>query len=215
MLVLSRQKARNISVMAEIFAECCPGPPLIRKDTRVYFSNGHRRSQNRGNCVGTLWMCNPGGRYKRPQPWGPWPTDDTMRAVAPIIDQAQSIAVSQGRGALRDDYLQILNLFYVCDSSPSSGRATYSTSLNNYHEPPNPLARFTWIAWSQDAEPAWLPGKAIWSALPDPFFYSKPKRMLISGVPQSGEYATHPRAFAIHGLTDAPGVIAQRIAQHL
>jgi hypothetical protein len=201
--------------MAAVFAEFHSGPPKIRKDTRVYLVAGRPR-QNKGRCIGILWMCNPGGTdFVQRRPWGKWPIDETMRAVLPIFDRAQEIALLGGRGASADDYIQILNLFYVCDSKPNSGRATYSKALTPYHESPHRSARFTWIGWGKDARLDWLPRNPILSALPNPFFYSKPKGALISRLPKPIEYPVHPRAFAIHRLANSKELIAQKVADYL
>src|SRR5450432_611103 len=97
-----------LSCMVEVYAEWHAGPPIVRKDTRVYFvpsKSGYIQDDASNRCIGIVWMCNPGSQKPNPKTrsWCRWPgtPDSTMQAVARILDAAQKLALHNRRGALQ------------------------------------------------------------------------------------------------------------------
>ncbi len=124
----------------------------LRLNTRVYRHAGNH-VRGAGRCVGTVWMCNPGTAAPvSPQSgWGPLKPDPTLEVVLEVLLAADRIAAGVSRGLRADDYIEILNLHYVCDSVPVQGWASYLGSAQNHLEWPDPNSKFCWIAWGAEA----------------------------------------------------------------
>jgi hypothetical protein len=146
-------------------------------------------------------MCNPGDQkpLANKVKWGPWRRpDNTMIVVIRILDEAQRILRGQGLAARKGDYIQVLNLFYICDSDLKSARQKFSSS--KYREWPLPSAKFTWLAWGQDPKtykpykPKLLPTPQILSGLRRPFFYDPKQKRVVPGVPRAPAYPVHLNA---------------------
>lgn len=229
--------------MAEVYAEWDLGLVTIRKDTRVYFKPSTppgSYQQRQGNCVGIVWMCNPGTLKWKPKPkrlpavvhWGLWPKataaipgrpvlDPTTEVVVGILDDAQAMATASGRGAQAGDFVQVLNLFYVCDSTVSTARKTHSSFPGpHYTEAPIKSARFTWIAWGGGKggrASCWLP-RAILSASCNHFFYSGLASCRKIGAPSAPDYPVHPgvpRKHRFCDFTNYDSEIAREMANYI
>jgi hypothetical protein len=201
--------------MAQAYSEWTGGPTNIRKDTRVYFVHG-KYKKNKGRCVGIIWMCNPGNQLPvaRTVRWAPWiRLDPTMRFVIQILDEAQRILAGQGLAAKKGDYVQVLNLFYVCNSYLVSARQQFSSS--NYRECPVPSAKFTWLAWGQNNNPKLLPRPQILSGLRRPFFYDPNQKKVVPGVPRAPAYPVHPTARMQKRFQGYKDAVVQAIALYL
>jgi hypothetical protein len=211
-------------VFYEIVAVTPPRPGIaatfLRKDTRLYFHYGnHLRHQ--GTCVGILWMCNPATKLQQSQSWGAGPRDRTLTAALRIMDEAHRSA--KKGGTEEDDYIQVLNLFYVCNTCPASGWSVHSQSVvsRGYLESPCESARFCWIAWGGGigGRPQhWLPGAVMLRAIPNHFFYSSTTRSKRNGDPSPSDYPVHPgvpRKHRFFDFTNYDGEIAVEIANHI
>ncbi len=67
-------------------------------------------------------MCNPATNTAAPQKWGHGKSDPTFNQVLLIMDDAYHKNLRQEKD---DRYVQVLNLFYVCDKQWKRGFETY------------------------------------------------------------------------------------------
>ena len=142
--------------MSPFFAEfdLCGSPPcVIRKDTRVYlhpqtYSPTLRQTKN---CVGIVWMCNPGSAAHPagPVPWEAIQPDPTLRVVQ---DLYKKIVAAKGPEHVpgEQDYLKILNCYYAVNSHFDLAHAAWGLSGCRYREKIPRSARFVVAAWGRD-----------------------------------------------------------------
>ena len=102
----------------------------------------------------------------------------TMRVVKDVINESQCLALARGfSGAQPGDYVQILNIFYECESNPKAALKIHEKSSKAappyQEEDPHPFARFTWLAWGR-GKPV-QPDLLQKLSFPNPFFFDSPK----------------------------------------
>lgn len=121
----------------------CKCGNIIRADTRLYRESVP--DSPTGNCIGIIWMCNPGsaGKTLRGQ-WRKIPLDPTLAKVERMFGTTAS-GLPRWSGT---NYIQVLNLFYIVNANPSSAWSTYISSNCQYTEVPaqEPLD-FAVFAW--------------------------------------------------------------------
>lgn len=188
--------------MASVYAEWDVGTFTVRKDTRVYFLDSTTHDQEQRNCVGTIWMCNPGTKYesgskkvrlKTSLRWGRWPgsdLDETIKIIVAVIEEAKRQAALHNRVMGQEDYVEVLNLFYLCESERDKALKQLRR-LSPYCESPCQNPRFSWLAWGDDPPAALIPPL---NSLKNPFFYSLRDKCLIRRTPTNHESALHPWA---------------------
>lgn len=187
--------------MADVYAKWAVGIFTVREDTRVYFLDSRTHDQDEGNCVGTIWMCNPGTKYesgsktvplKTSLPWGRWPRcdlDETMKIIVAVIEEAQRQAALHNRFIEQEDYVKVMNLFYLCESKKRKARKQLPGMRPLPPQQPCQSPRFSWLAWGDDPPPTLIPPLG---SLKHPFFYSLRDKCLIRRTPTNTESALHP-----------------------
>jgi hypothetical protein len=206
----------DVPINNRIYYEIAPliprGAPFLRKQTRLYFSGSQKYTKHSGRCVGTLWMCNPATDAKSAAPWGPGVEDPTLQRGLWIMDDAQCQA---NPGAKKGDFIQILNLFYICDDNWDSGLAEHLKSKisQNYREQPCEEARFSWFAWGKDRLRCLSPNCGM---APSPFYYDGTQLRLVRSLPQPSTHPVHPYAGCVHRQYPKYRLdVANEISRHL
>jgi hypothetical protein len=222
--------------MAEVYAEWNVGSHTVRKDTRVYLINGGVHKQNQGRCRGIVWMTNPGTKNQPMTgrtivgnlPWDKWPgsLDPTMQVVVKIIDCATQIAISQKKVVKPDDYIQILNLFYLCWSCKEC--AWRQSPAVGHREFPCASSNFCWFAWGSPPKTHWLPAGATFlphpiqlHSLKNPFFFDAKAagagiHPVNRNVPRATDEPVHPlRAVFLRIYRLYRQTVRNEIVQHL
>lgn len=183
-----------------------------REDTRAYLVPGHYSQAGR-NCVGTIWIQNPGGTTGTSQ-WGPVdrPLDATLRVIDQILHLVVERASLLKHPPVAGDYIQILCLHYVCGSYPT-GAWNAGGALSKYHELVAPTSRFSWLAWGADIRHGLLLRNAslIASTPATVFSYEYASHSIERGF-RLMEYPSHPLKGAGLG---ARSMIADEIVKHL
>ncbi len=183
--------------MALVYGQWDVGPPHTRKDTRAYFLPAttpiQSYQQHQGNCVGIIWMCNPGTQkpVAATTTWGVWPTlDNTMHAVIKILNEAQ-LKAKRG-GPKIGDYVEILNLFYLCNSNVYAALK----SLCPGDQSPNRSARFCWFAWGSNfpkgQAASALAALSSLSPRPSPFYLNGATSKVVYNPPSLSTAPAHP-----------------------
>ena len=128
---------------------------IIRNDTRVYYHSGSH-SQNDGHCIGSFCLENPGSGLSSHGPassgWSPvvdihgHPGDPTLQMIWNVWDCAQSL----GRyTAQPDDYIEVLNLYYLRNANSGSALATWMATFHPSFSYPSirPRSQFVVPGW--------------------------------------------------------------------
>jgi len=162
------------------------GTRLARKDTRFYFC-GRNPSQGSGNCIGTIIMCNPGGAKG---PVGIWTriikTDPTLDSIEQIL----RAAVALKRDAITDfsvspdDYVQILNCCYICDTNPPK------SCLCGIRE--SVKGKWAWVAWGDKKTSITSTGVATVGTVPAFWFEQSIKGIRRGSPVPSDIFPIHP-----------------------
>ena len=152
MHLIGRYGSDDLRCMSHFYAEfgyasgCCP----IRMDTRIYLRPSLSHSQHVRNCIGVVWMCNPGsaGGPFVPRPWGPIPPDPTLRRVLAML-RLRFPATANDNNEYGDKYVQILNLFYAVGVSVPAAWRLWLGHGCKYAEPIPEGAQFAVLAWGR------------------------------------------------------------------
>lgn len=138
----------------------------IRKDTRVYYAaQPNNITRNVGNCIGVVWMCNPGSAKSTTSignallqsipsrhSWGPVAADPTLRKVLALYLSAGQLAQNTSlRQPEPTDYISILNCFYAVGVNVDAAFCDWCASNCSYYETISPSARFILLAWGLKA----------------------------------------------------------------
>lgn len=141
---------------------------FLRQNTRIYYhsQNSH---PSPGQCLGTVWMCNP-GTPRHPNPIGfDTPViinpDTSLRKINAVFDFAVTLKcggtlppISSRTLSVQyfnhwkyreNPYLQIINLFYATGSNAPSAWSVWKSSGLKYHELVDPTSQFVWVAWGK------------------------------------------------------------------
>lgn len=81
---------------------------MYRHDTRIYLSQ-YTGSRACGRCVGAFIGKNPGTASRSASGWGPINEDSTLRLIRSVWLKSLKSQIKPG------DYIQVLNMFYLCD----------------------------------------------------------------------------------------------------
>ena len=179
------------------------GTHWFRLDTRVYLDKGPH-SQRNGVCVGAIVAKNPGSATGT----GGWGVlhignDKMLPNVLSIFSKAYAHPIYKARTGKsappQDAYVQVLNLFYLCNPSLSAALkyiASYAST------PPCPGASrsfpVAWYAWggpSSTLHPFRTKFKVVTK---HSFFFDprKPFPTIKHGVPTPTDFAKHPQGLA-------------------
>lgn len=205
--------------MSHVYAQYWPiRGATVRRDTRLYLHSQKRRYRG-GRGIGVVWLCNP-SRPNGQRHWAASPLDSTLGVVLKILSEAQAIAKKRGKcGAARSDYLQILNLHYVCGADPDAAYSLYSSrpQCQTIVEQPCATARFVWIAWG-DISQSHLVGQAIKLIAPptEVIYYDLNTKSVRTGLTNLGS-PMHPQASKWHPKIhpDYIRLLAEEIALRL
>ena len=196
-------------------------PNALRSDTRIYFGTGG----GGGVCVGTIVMENPGDAPKYITASGShFFSDSTITVLRTLTDEIASAAVATGKQVQPDDYIEILNLYYFCNSGSMLGLPVWlahgCASIAALNPSPASTSRFVLVAWGKlphvcphlgtqilkmcsTGKPTFMVDESTWSM------------RCLCGVPTS--HPTHPYRFNFSALKGA-GVcrmVAHTIAPYL
>jgi hypothetical protein len=135
-----------------------------------------------------------------------------MEFIVDVANEAQRIKKRQSQAG---HYMQILNLFYECDSDWTVAWTIQKGLAHPWCEGAPPSAKFCWLAWGANR-----PLKALRLApslsCRNQFFFEKPGSAyagkVVKGPPAHSQYPAHPLTVKrCHGLND----VAREIALYL
>ena len=177
----------------------------FRWNTRVYL-DPHVLTQPAGTCVGAVVAKNPGSATSGGAGWQALTigNDQMLPNVCRIFNKAYADPIyfsrSGTKGKPDDAYVQILNLFYLCDPNLHSAM----TKIGAHTPPPTCASESTifpliWFAWGgphgklNAFESRFAGIKAT-----DYFFYhpKQPNPKVIACIPTIGCFAKHPQGLA-------------------
>lgn len=196
-------------------------PSVLRSDTRIYFVVPGQG----GACVGTVVMENPGNAPKHLIASGlHFFSDPTVTLLCTLTNDIAHAAVAIGKKVRPGDYIEILNLYYFCDSNSMASLPLWMShgcqSIAALNPSPASTSRFVLIAWGQLPHLAPSLGTQILGMCTT----GKPTYMVdgagwsvrrLSGVPVS--YPTHPYRFSFSPLkrSGVCRMVARTLAPHL
>jgi hypothetical protein len=188
----------------------------LRQDTRVYRTAGSFAKAT-GRCLGIVWLCNPGSATGS-SVWGPCSSDPTLDVIVEVFTTADGIAKASGRpGAAPTDYLQILNLHYVCDTSVLRGwHKSFTLPLPLKVENPSPKALFCWLAWGDVPQALLLHSASLFSVRTDILYYDADRKLVQTQLSKLN-YPVHPYGARRHSRSHPCYVdlLAAEIARRL
>lgn len=184
------------------------GTELFRFDTRVYLQGGNPSEES--ECVGAVVGMNPGSA--RPKCLDRHHELDLGRdKMLPYVrNRFNSAFRLAGMAPPRGAYVQILNVFYLCNANSRDA----IDRISNLIEAPTcsaELQRFpiAWYAWGAEEE-AIAPLKARFLERCDgaSIYMQRDRKSFRRNVPRPMEFAKHPRC-----MPAAP--VEMELAQHL
>jgi hypothetical protein len=134
---------------------------------------------------------------------------------------AHAVAIGVSTDSRPDDYLQILNLHYLCEPKASAAWTKYCTIQPTYQEKPDSKASFYWLAWGDAVPQALLINAApTINAIPPEYtvFYYDSSSKSVSDDVQRLYFPMHPRGGAGWARKHHPDYIkllAKEMAKHL
>lgn len=202
-----------MNAMDRFYAKYTPIAPDLnrREDTRAYLLRG-AQDQSQRDCVGTIWMQNPGSA-EGTSDWGPLRSlDPALRVVDQILDVVVDRAPKMGKSIGAGEYLQILSLHYVCGTYPDSAWER-GGALSKYSEAVSKTSRFSWLAWGADIRHGLLlRNAALIASIPTTVFsYEFASHTIRRGF-RLMEHPSHPLKGAGLG---ARSMIADEMLRHL
>jgi hypothetical protein len=187
----------------------------IRKETRLYLTAGSLTKAS-GTCLGVVWLCNPGSAHGTSS-WGPCKSDPTLDIISEVYLEANRMAKAAGRsGAALDGYLQILNLYYVCDPCSMTAWNTHLTLISKHVELPPPTALFCWLAWGHVQQALLFEAAPLLAPRTDHFYYDGASKSVMTGL-SCLDFPMHPYGASRHSRShpDYVSLLAQHMATKL
>ncbi len=181
---------------------------LFRFDTRIYIANQHETDP--GLCIAAIVGKNPGSAM--PQMRGVLsPLSLTNDKMLPSVRNRFTAAYDlAGLPVPKNAYVQVWNLFYLCDANLASACLTFSRIV----DPPicddtelNETPKVVWFAWGKS-----VPRLDVFKSrfrersYDNAFYFNKNTQSVHRGVPADQDFAKHPQ-----GLPALP--VVQHIAE--
>lgn len=169
------------------------GTDLFRFDTRIYLGAGNPNEISA--CVGAVIGINPGSARPRVSN-AHHELDLNGDKMLPYVRNRFLAAYSQaGREAPSGAYVQVLNVFYLCDADLGHAlRRLEETGCSPICDAEKLTFPVAWYAWgAENIQLARL--KERFSARQDQcsFFMNRDRSTFGNGVPHPMEFAKHPR----------------------
>ena len=177
-------------------------PQDLRRDTRLYRKAGTFTQMQDEKCIGSILMENPGDLVSiSTSGWQPF-VDSTMRKLYRLFDAILATASTLGKQVSDDSYIEILNLYYFCNSTSfASLPAWLKHSLAGklpHSQSPRPTSKFILVACGQEPynHPTLRMGIAAISSFSIPCFAVDPTGIVVKGLStHPGWYPVHPNRF--------------------
>lgn len=166
---------------------------LFRFDTRIYLGNGNPDSES--VCVGAVVGINPGSARPRVLNEHRELELGNDKMLPYVRNRFNAGYKRAGIPAPEGAYVQVLNVFYLCDERLGEAVAR----LKTFQNPPVcsaerlvfPLAWYAWGAESQQLAP--LKARFLIRRDGKSFFMNRDRKTFGVGVPEPMEFAKHPR----------------------
>lgn len=150
-----------MSAVWATFSKLGTAGTYLRQETKLYFHDVGRQEPTDIECVGVVYMCNPGTPKRVSLPRTHMMLDPTLGKVAKVMMAAESLKNTGTctffhTGAKlpklpcetkRIPYLAVLNLFYATGSNDRLAWLDWKQSGSTYSESIPSSARFIWCAW--------------------------------------------------------------------
>lgn len=165
---------------------------VFRFDTRIYL--GKHNTEEGGECVGAIVGKNPGSA--KPTQLGVLaPLNLAGDKMLPSV-RNRFIAAYQkaGKSIPANAFVQVWNLFYLCNPNLGAACSEMSRSVNPTLCPSeNKKPKITWFAWG--GNDGYLnPFKQRFLAdQGSGFYYNHRSRMIVSRIPSITDFAKHPQ----------------------
>lgn len=166
-----------------------------RHDTRIYLS-GFTGNRSGGRCVGAFIGKNPGSALRSASGWGLIQEDTTLRLIRSVWLKSLKAKPNP------DEYIQVLNLFYLCDPNFQKALKLAMKSSLYFPDPVEnqPFEKVWWAIGDYD-DASYRLGyclRRIQSSVRSSkhVFYDSRKNAgkgrEITGLPSAGHFCKHP-----------------------
>lgn len=169
------------------------GDALLRFDTRIYL-NPRERPKRGDRPIGSIIGKNPGSAVPRVLEPGlqalQLQGDHFLPCVLSISQKAYAAAKIP---VPANGYIQVLNLFYLCDRDLKRAKASLTaTNDNSICHSERRRAPWTWFAWGgPDTQLDPLKTRFLRRRPRNPFFYDKESLSVVHRKPRADELAKH------------------------
>jgi hypothetical protein len=164
----------------------------IRHNTRIYLDefNG---TQPTGQCLGAIIAKNPGSAKGAVAGWGAinLDHDQLLTNVRSILSKAFDQAAKEPP---LNAYIQVLNLFYICDKDLDVATAMMVKAKKSFTDPAESNSfPFVWFAWGgESADLDHLKARFVAAhGKSRVFFYCQNTRSIVSRLPSNTDWPRH------------------------